>query len=55
MQIPGNIWIEAWQTTKPVPVRKQKRLFDDTKEAEKVNRVSIAGDGKLRHNLHSSL
>ncbi|XP_052673604.1 rab3 GTPase-activating protein catalytic subunit-like isoform X1 [Crassostrea angulata] len=36
MQIPGNIWSEAWQSAKPVPARRQKRLFDDTKEAEKV-------------------
>ncbi|XP_062600840.1 rab3 GTPase-activating protein catalytic subunit-like [Saccostrea cucullata] len=36
MQIPGNIWTEAWQSAKPVPARRQKRLFDDTKEAEKV-------------------
>ncbi|KAL4221433.1 Rab3 GTPase-activating protein catalytic subunit [Mactra antiquata] len=36
MQIPGNMWVEVWQTARPVPARKQKRLFDDTKEAEKV-------------------
>ncbi len=36
MQIPGNMWSEVWQSAKPVPVRRQKRLFDDTKEAEKV-------------------
>ncbi|XP_059172739.1 rab3 GTPase-activating protein catalytic subunit-like [Physella acuta] len=36
MQIPGNMWVEAWQSAKPVPARRQKRLFDDTKEAEKV-------------------
>lgn len=36
MQIPGNMWVEVWQSAKPVPVRRQKRLFDDTKEAEKV-------------------
>ena len=36
MQIPGNMWAEVWQSAKPVPVRRQKRLFDDTKEAEKV-------------------
>nr|XP_022322201.1 rab3 GTPase-activating protein catalytic subunit-like isoform X2 [Crassostrea virginica] len=36
MLIPGNIWTEAWQSAKPVPARRQKRLFDDTKEAEKV-------------------
>ncbi|XP_013395929.1 rab3 GTPase-activating protein catalytic subunit-like [Lingula anatina] len=36
MQIPGNMWVEVWHNAKPVPVRRQKRLFDDTKEAEKV-------------------
>ena len=37
MQIPGNMWVEVWQTARPVPARRQKRLFDDTKEAEKVS------------------
>ena len=36
MKIPGNIWSEVWKTAKPVPSRRQKRLFDDTKEAENV-------------------
>lgn len=36
MQIPGNMWVEVWQTARPVPARRQKRLFDETKEAEKV-------------------
>ena len=36
MQIPGNMWVEVWQSSQPVPARRQKRLFDDTKEAEKV-------------------
>ena len=36
MQIPGNMWLEVWQSAKPVPCRRQRRLFDDTKEAEKV-------------------
>ena len=36
MQIPGNMWVEVWQTAKPIPARRQRRLFDDTKEAEKV-------------------
>ena len=37
MKMPGNIWLDVWRTAKPVPVRRQKRLFDDTKEAENVN------------------
>ena len=36
MKIPGNMWAEAWDTARSVPARRQKRLFDDTKEAEKV-------------------
>ncbi|RUS82511.1 hypothetical protein EGW08_009725 [Elysia chlorotica] len=36
MQIPGNMWVEAWHSARPVPARRQKRLFDDTREAEKV-------------------
>jgi Rab3 GTPase-activating protein catalytic subunit len=36
MQLPDNLWIEVWQQARAVPVRRQKRLFDDGKEAEKV-------------------
>lgn len=36
MLIPGNTWQQVWQTAKPVPARRQKRLFDDTREAEKI-------------------
>lgn len=36
MQLEGNIWMEMWQHSTPVPAHRQKRLFDDTKEAEKV-------------------
>ena len=36
MQAPGNLWQEMWQACKPVPAMRQKRLFDDTKEAEKI-------------------
>lgn len=27
---------QVWENAKPVPARRQKRLFDDTREAEKV-------------------
>lgn len=37
MKVPGNLWIDVWSTAQAVPVRRQKRLFDDTREAEKVN------------------
>jgi len=36
MQHPGNMWQEAWDSAKPTPVSRQKRLFDHTKEAERV-------------------
>ncbi|XP_022241871.1 rab3 GTPase-activating protein catalytic subunit-like isoform X2 [Limulus polyphemus] len=36
MQVSGNMWQEAWDNSRPVPARRQKRLFDDTKEAEKI-------------------
>uniref|UniRef100_S4RHY6 Rab3 GTPase-activating protein catalytic subunit n=1 Tax=Petromyzon marinus TaxID=7757 RepID=S4RHY6_PETMA len=36
MQLPGNVWVEAWEATRPIPARRQRRLFDDTREAEKV-------------------
>ncbi|XP_031617314.1 rab3 GTPase-activating protein catalytic subunit [Contarinia nasturtii] len=35
MLIPGNTWQNVWNTAKPVPARRQRRLFDDTREAEK--------------------
>ncbi|CAH1790436.1 unnamed protein product [Owenia fusiformis] len=36
MQIANNMWLEVWASAKPIPAHRQKRLFDDTKEAEKV-------------------
>jgi Rab3 GTPase-activating protein catalytic subunit len=36
MQIKGNMWLDVWAAAIPVPARRQKRLFDDTREAEKV-------------------
>ncbi|XP_037136517.1 rab3 GTPase-activating protein catalytic subunit isoform X5 [Syngnathus acus] len=36
MRIPGNIWVETWENAKAIPAHRQRRLFDDTKEAEKV-------------------
>ncbi|KAG5885163.1 hypothetical protein JTB14_037472 [Gonioctena quinquepunctata] len=32
----NNIWMQMWESAKPVPANRQKRLFDDTREAEKV-------------------
>lgn len=36
MLLSNNTWVEMWQNAKPVPANRQKRLFDDTREAEKV-------------------
>nr|XP_029715261.1 rab3 GTPase-activating protein catalytic subunit-like isoform X1 [Aedes albopictus] len=36
MMIPGNTWQTVWDDARPVPARRQRRLFDDAKEAEKV-------------------
>lgn len=36
MLIADNTWVQMWETAKVVPANRQKRLFDDTREAEKV-------------------
>ncbi|CAG7837110.1 unnamed protein product [Allacma fusca] len=36
MKVPGNLWSEVWSNAQSVPARRQRRLFDDTREAEKV-------------------
>ena len=41
MEVAGNPWLEAWNNAKPVPARRQKRLFDDTREAEKVGFTTL--------------
>lgn len=41
MRVSGNIWRQTWDLARAIPVRKQKRLFDDTKEAEKVNYIDF--------------
>lgn len=47
MKIPSNMWVEAWETAKPIPARRQRRLFDDTREAEKVTEVWVSNTIKL--------
>ncbi|KAJ8964479.1 hypothetical protein NQ314_004766 [Rhamnusium bicolor] len=32
----NNIWVQMWESARPVPASRQKRLFDDTREAEKI-------------------
>ncbi|XP_022672143.1 rab3 GTPase-activating protein catalytic subunit-like isoform X1 [Varroa destructor] len=36
MTLPGNMWQDLWQQAKPIPANRQRRLFDDTKEGEKI-------------------
>ncbi|XP_063617409.1 rab3 GTPase-activating protein catalytic subunit [Cydia splendana] len=36
MLLPGNPWVEAWDVARPVPAARQRRLFDETREAEQV-------------------
>jgi Rab3 GTPase-activating protein catalytic subunit len=36
MQQEDSTWREAWSRAEPIPVKRQKKLFDATKEAEKV-------------------
>lgn len=43
MRAPGNTWQEVWNQAKVVPARRQKRLFDDTKEGEKVRTFTKYG------------
>lgn len=51
MKIEGNTWISTWNSAKAVPARRQKRLFDDTKEAQKVlhflDQQSLGSIGQL--------
>ena len=35
MQIPGNLWVQAWESANSVPAFKQKSLVDHTTQAEK--------------------
>ncbi|XP_029383713.1 rab3 GTPase-activating protein catalytic subunit isoform X2 [Echeneis naucrates] len=52
MKIPGNMWVEAWETARVTPARRQKRLFDDTKEAEKVlHYLAVQKPADLTHHL----
>ncbi|KAI5060135.1 hypothetical protein GOP47_0024555 [Adiantum capillus-veneris] len=36
MSHPDNIWVQLWNSVKPLPAHKQKPLFDHTREGEKV-------------------
>ncbi|OQV15204.1 Rab3 GTPase-activating protein catalytic subunit [Hypsibius exemplaris] len=48
----GSAWIEAWDSAEPKSVRKQKRLFDECVEAEKVlSYLTLTIGGVFRHAL----
>ncbi|XP_039990752.1 rab3 GTPase-activating protein catalytic subunit isoform X2 [Xiphias gladius] len=52
MKIPGNMWVEAWESARVTPARRQRRLFDDTKEAEKVlHYLAMQKPAELTHHL----
>ncbi|XP_045512075.1 rab3 GTPase-activating protein catalytic subunit isoform X2 [Pieris brassicae] len=36
MLLPGNPWLEAWSVARPVSAARQRRLFDESREAEQV-------------------
>lgn len=36
MLLPDNPWVEAWTVARPVPAARQRRLFDETREAEQI-------------------
>jgi hypothetical protein len=36
MLLPGNPWVETWTVARPVPALRQRRLFDETREAQQV-------------------
>ncbi|XP_028155802.1 rab3 GTPase-activating protein catalytic subunit isoform X2 [Ostrinia furnacalis] len=36
MLLPGNPWLETWSVARPVPAARQRRLFDETREAQQV-------------------
>jgi Rab3 GTPase-activating protein catalytic subunit len=44
MRIPGNLWEETWRSARPIPVSQQVRLFNETKEAEKVISIGYSKD-----------
>lgn len=39
MQLPDCIWRETWNSARPIAVAQQARIFNETKEAEKVNEI----------------
>lgn len=44
MKIPNNPWATTWNSAQPVPAHRQRRLFDDTREAEKAIHYLMSKD-----------
>ena len=56
MRCEGNLWSSLWETARTVPARRQRRLFDDTKEGEKVmSFLTSLNPGDLATILHPTL
>ena len=56
MRCPGNVWAELWDQARVVPAARQRRLWDDTREAEKVlSLLTGLGPGDLAQLLLPSL
>jgi len=56
MRAEGNIWSSLWETAASVPAKRQRRLFDDTKEGEKVMTLLTGlNPGDLANILHPTL
>lgn len=36
MKVDGNMWTDLWEQARAVPAHRQKQLFDETREAEKI-------------------
>ena len=56
MRAEGNLWAALWGQARAVPARRQRRLFDDTREAEKVvGWVAGLAPGEAAHLLLPAL
>jgi len=55
MSVPNNVWLESWQHALPRPVSRQKRLFDYSKEAEKVYMVAHPLYGAISSCVHNQI
>jgi len=48
MKVDGNMWTDLWEQARAVPAHRQKRLFDETREAEKILQLLTSlGPGEL--------